>query len=137
MLCYNPIYTRLILAIVRFSNKYGIVFLGSLFYLYEFFIRVSPSVMTQDLMAHFGVAAGQLGLMSAAFFYAYMPMQVVAGLLGDRFGPRKLLTAAAALCGIMTCLFVLSSHLWLAGLARFFIGMTASDITADLGQPLV
>ena len=102
------------------------VFLGSLFYLYEFFIRVSPSVMTQDLMAHFGVAAGQLSLMSAAFFYAYMPMQVVAGLLGDRFGPRKLLTAAAAMCGVMTCLFVLSPHLWVAGVARFFMGLTAS-----------
>lgn len=120
------IYTRLVLIIPRSSKKYVVVFLGSLFYLYEFFIRVSPSVMTQDLMAYFGVAAAQLSLMSAAFFYAYMPMQVVAGLLGDRFGPRKLLTAAAALCGLMTCLFVLSPSLWVAGIARFFMGLTAS-----------
>ncbi len=107
-------------------RKYTVLLLGSSFYLYEFFIRVSPSAMTQNLMAHFAVSAGQMSIMSAAFFCAYMPMQVVAGLLGDRFGPRKLLTAAAALCGIMTVLFVLSPHLWVAGVARFCMGLTAS-----------
>ncbi|MFH1326200.1 MAG: hypothetical protein ABIH48_01905 [Candidatus Falkowbacteria bacterium] len=44
--------------------------LASLFYVYDFLLRVMPSAMTEDLMRHFSLDASGLGLMLAAFYYA-------------------------------------------------------------------
>lgn len=107
-------------------KKYLIVVLGSLFYCYEFFLRVSPSAITDTLMAHFSVTATGFSIMSAAFFYAYMPMQMYAGVLGDKYGVRKVLGFCIALCSIATILFVISPNIWFATLARFLMGLSAS-----------
>lgn len=107
-------------------KNYLIVVLGSLFYCYEFFIRVSPSAITDDLMLHFNVHASGLALMSAAFFYAYMPMQMFAGFIGDKFGVRKTLTVCIGLCSLATLLFVFSQNIWWATTARFLMGLSAS-----------
>lgn len=107
-------------------KRYLIVLLGSLFYAYEFFLRVSPSAITDNLMLHFHVGATGLSFMSAAFFYAYMPMQIFAGLIGDKYGVRKTLTFCIFLCLLATILFVQSNSIWLATLARFLMGLSAS-----------
>ena len=49
-----------------------IIFVASLFYGYEFFIRVAPSVLTHDLMSSLNIDASMLGLLSASFFYGYI-----------------------------------------------------------------
>lgn len=103
-----------------------VVGLASLFYLYEFFLRVAPGTITHELMRDFHVSAGALGVMTAGFFYGYAPMQIPAGLLGDRFGPRIILTLAIMLCAGATWLFATTQHLPFAGFARFLIGVSAS-----------
>ncbi|AHE66695.1 major facilitator superfamily [Legionella oakridgensis ATCC 33761 = DSM 21215] len=49
-------------------------------------------------MQTFRVSAAGFGVISAFYFYAYAPMQLPAGLLFDRYGPRKLMTVALMLC---------------------------------------
>lgn len=107
-------------------SGYYIVFIGSLFYCYEFFLRVSPSAITDLLMHHFKADAGGFAAMSAAFFYAYMPMQVFAGLIGDRYGVKKVLVCCIAICSLSTVLFAISDNYWIAMLSRFFMGVSAS-----------
>src|SRR5579884_3613957 len=68
--------------------------LGALFYCYEYFLRISPSVMTQDLMRVYHLDAAMLGNLAAFYYYAYTPMQLPVGVLMDRFGPRRLLVFA-------------------------------------------
>ncbi len=51
-------------------------------------------------MKTFQVSAAGFGIISAFYFYAYAPMQLPAGLLFDRYGPRKLMTAALILCAV-------------------------------------
>ena len=63
---------------------YVIVLLGASFYLYEFFLRVMPTVITSELMSAFAVGTGQLGQLIGCFFYAYALMQLPAGLLCER-----------------------------------------------------
>ena len=72
--------------------------LGALFYGYEYFLQVSPSVMVPDLMRSFHIGGAALGNLTAFYFYAYASMQIPAGLLLDRLGPRRLLTIAVLLC---------------------------------------
>lgn len=103
-----------------------IVALGSLFYLYEFFIRVTPLAIADDLMRDLSINAFHLGILSSAFFCAYAPMQIPAGFLCDRFGPSKTLTWAAGTCAIATMIFAISPFAWLSTIARFFIGLSAA-----------
>ena len=104
----------------------SIVALAATFYCYEFFLRVSPSVLTHELMHFYQVGAGTLGSIVACFFLAYTIMQIPAGLLGDHYGPRRILVFAACLCAIATALFTLSNHVGIGMLTRFMIGFAAS-----------
>ena len=110
----------------KISRAIFIVALASLFYVYEYFIRVSPSVITTELMQDFDIGAEKLGLLSAFFLYGYTFMQIPIGVLGDTFGVRKLLTICAILCGISTSAFALTDSFSLAALARFGIGVGSS-----------
>lgn len=101
----------------------GIVcMLAALFYVYDYFIQVAPSVMVPDLMRDFHVGAGALGLLSACFFYAYAVMQMPAGWLLDRLGARYLLTLAVLTSAAGVGLFGVSHTVWLACVSRFMIG---------------
>ena len=96
--------------------------IGAAFYLYEYLLRIAPSVMTSDLMHAYHLSASQLGNLSASYYYAYTPMQLIIGVLMDRYGPRYLLLLACAACTIGAFVFAGSNHIFLAQLSRFLIG---------------
>lgn len=96
--------------------------LAALFYCYEFFLRVAPSVMVPALMSSYHANAAKIGTLSAFYYFAYTPMQLPVGLLMDRYGPRRLLTMATLLCALGSCLFVVSAHIVVAEVGRFFVG---------------
>lgn len=96
--------------------------LGALFYAYEYLLRITPSVMESSLRGHFGLSATGFGLLSAFYYYAYVPMQLPVGLLMDRYGPRRLLTFACAICVIGTWMFAGTSLISVASAGRFLVG---------------
>lgn len=98
--------------------------LGALFYTYEYFLRISPSVMTADLMHAFGISAATFGNLIAFYYYAYTPAQLLVGVLMDRYGPRRLLTLACLICALGAYLFASAGHndLVLAAIGRFLMG---------------
>jgi len=95
---------------------------AALFYLVAFYVRVSPAVMTQELMQDFHIGAGSLGIVSALYFYAYVAMQIPTGILVDSWGPRKLLLAGSVTAAAGTFLFGSTSNLFVACVARGVIG---------------
>jgi MFS family permease len=96
--------------------------MGALFYLMGFFQRVAPAVMTEELMRDFQISAGALGNLSGFYFYSYVAMQIPTGIMADRWGPRRLLSAGAMAAGIGTLLFALSADLYWASAGRLLIG---------------
>ena len=82
--------------------------------------------MTTELMRDFSVGATALGSLSAFYFYAYASIQLPVGMLTDRFGPRKLMSGAAALCAIATVGFAMSDSMLLASISRALIGATVA-----------
>jgi len=100
--------------------------LGTLFFGYAFVQRVSPSVMTAELMRDFAVGGAALGSLSAFYFYAYASIQLPVGMLTDHFGPRKLMSFAAALCALASLGFALSDSLLTASIGRALIGGTVA-----------
>lgn len=97
--------------------------LGAIFYSYEYFLRIAPSVMEQALRAHFSLSATGFGLLSAFYYYAYVPMQLPVGILMDRFGPKRLLTIACAICVIGSFLFADTLSFTVAAAGRFLVGL--------------
>lgn len=77
-------------------------------------------------MTAFSIQAGGLGVLASLFFYGYTPMQIPAGMLYDRFGPRVLLTITLALCALATFTFGLTQHFSIASFCRFLMGLTAA-----------
>jgi MFS family permease len=100
--------------------------LGTLFFGYAFIQRVSPSVMTSELMRDFSVGGAALGSLSAFYFYAYASIQLPVGMLTDRYGPRKLMSFAAGFCALASLGFALSDSLLTASIGRALIGGTVA-----------
>ncbi|MBH96853.1 MAG: MFS transporter [Rhodospirillaceae bacterium] len=105
------------------TRRAGLAFaLGCLFFAYAFALRVSPSVMVEELMRDFNAGAAILGNLSAFYFYAYAGLQIPVGLLLDRIGPRRLIIPAAGIVSIGCWLFASSDWLILGYAGRLAIG---------------
>lgn len=101
-----------------------ICMLGAIFYSYEYLLRMSPSVMAEHLMRFYHLTGAQFGYLSGSYYYySYVAMQILVGLLMDRYGPRRLLTLACFLCAIGAYLFSCSIHVAIAMLGRFLVGL--------------
>ena len=74
--------------------------LGALLYLIGFYQRVAPAVITDQLMLEFSIGGAALGNLSAFYFYSYVAMQVPTGMIADRWGPRRLLSAGAGIAAL-------------------------------------
>lgn len=111
---------------VSFRQASFICGLASLFYLYDFFVRVMPATMTDELMSLYQIDAAGLGLLSSLFFYAYMIMQIPCGLLYDRYGPRLVITVTTLITAIATFVFMFSDIFTIGASARFVMGLGAA-----------
>jgi MFS family permease len=99
---------------------------GAVFFLYAWVLRVSPSVMVEELMRDLGVGAAALGHLSGAYFYGYAGMQIPVGILLDRFGPRRLMTVAGLGCAAGCVLFATGSTLAAVTAGRFLLGVSSA-----------
>ncbi|TDJ65264.1 MAG: MFS transporter [Proteobacteria bacterium] len=71
-----------------------IISLVSLIYVVIFTDRVNTSIAAQDIMPEYGLSDVQFGWIFSAFILGYALAQIPGGWLGDRFGPRKVITWA-------------------------------------------
>lgn len=65
-----------------------------LIFLISYLDRVNFSVALPAISAELGLTAGEKGLVLSAFFIGYGLLQIVAGLMVDRFGGRVTMTLA-------------------------------------------
>ena len=99
---------------------------AAMFYLYEFFARVAPSVMSDTLEQDFNMNATELGFVMSLYYIAYAPMQLVVGVALDRFGSKKLLSGAAIIAGAGCLAFALAETTAILGLGRIMLGIGSS-----------
>ena len=68
------------------------------------------------------MSARGFGLLSASYYYAYVPMQVPVGVMMDRYGPRRLLSVACLICVVGTFIFTSTDQFSIAFAGRFLVG---------------
>ncbi len=106
------------------SNNYiyFVFLILSIFYAYEFFLRISPSVLISSLLHQYHTDAFGIASFSSAYFAGYLLMQLPAGFLLDSYGFKKVISAALLTCVLGTLIFTLSHHLILGLFGRFILG---------------
>lgn len=99
------------------------LFMGGLFYCFQFLVRVSPNVMTDELMSTFVIDAAGLSLVLMWYYAGYVGMQIPLGVLMDKMGARRIIAAGAILCAVSTYFFSIATTPYLAAIARLMIGV--------------
>lgn len=100
--------------------------LGIIFYCYEFFLRISPSVDVGPLMQYFQLDAFGISKLLAVFYIAYTLGQIPAGLILDRYPLRLVLAIASLMCAFGVYLFIATPNIYLAWIGRFMVGFASS-----------
>jgi|AntRauTorckE5430_2_1112549.scaffolds.fasta_scaffold00008_41 MFS family permease len=101
-----------------------IVSLASIYYLYMFFVRVLPSVITNDLMLDFQTGGHEISLLIVIFVYGYSLSQIPAGIWIDRYGAKRVMLAGMLGCFISSYLFQATDNLWITILSRGLLGFS-------------
>lgn len=70
----------------------------------SYLLRTNISVASKFMMPELELNQIQMGQIFGSFMLGYALFQIPSGVLGDRLGPRKVLTVAASLWGIVTVL---------------------------------
>ncbi|OJW48084.1 MAG: MFS transporter [Alphaproteobacteria bacterium 41-28] len=100
--------------------------IASMFYAYQYILRVMPSIMLEDIMQQFNIDAAVFGQFSGVYYIGYSLMHLPIGILLDRYGPKPVMTACILLTvtGLLPIIF---ADYWVYPIVgRALIGMGSS-----------
>ena len=89
-------------ALKRTNFRWVVCFLICLMSWIIFMDRTNISIAAPAMMKEFGLSKTQMGVVFSVFAWAYALGGVPGGWLGDRFGPRKMLTLMVLFWSVMT-----------------------------------
>jgi sugar phosphate permease len=104
-------------------GRWYILLLISLMYLITYLDRVNISAAAPVISKEFGFDKVTMGAIFSAFVWAYALFQVPGGWLGDRFGPRRMLTIIVTYWSIMTAATAAATGAVSFMVVRFLFGI--------------
>lgn len=100
--------------------------IASAFFLFEFVTRIEPSLAAEPIKHVYGLSDGGFGTLASVLFWVYAPMQIVVGLLLDRFGARRFVLLGSLCCALGVLAFAATSQVAVAEFSRALTGFGAS-----------
>lgn len=100
--------------------------LASIFYAYQYILRVMPNILLEDIMLQFRIDAATFGQFSGVYYIGYSLMHLPIGIFLDRFGPKKVMPVCIlmSVVGLTPLLF---AEYWVYPIVgRLLIGMGSS-----------
>jgi predicted MFS family arabinose efflux permease len=98
----------------------------SVFYAYQYVLRVMPSIMLNDITQQFHIDATVFGQFSGVYYLGYSLMHLPIGILLDRFGPKKIMTGCILLTVVGLLPIIFSEHWIYPLMGRALIGIGSS-----------
>jgi len=110
------------------SRRWSIFITASLLFALSQFYRATNAVIAPDLVEDLRLDTEGLGLISAAFFYAFALIQIPLGIVLDRVGPRRTMSVLSlvAVCGALVFSWSDSLAGGLVGRILMGIGMSCN-----------
>jgi ACS family D-galactonate transporter-like MFS transporter len=99
--------------------------------------RVNISVAAPSMMREYGWDTARMGWVLSAFFAGYSLMMIPAGILADRFGPKRVFAASMTWWSILTALTPLPRSLGVLTAVRFLMGAGESGTFPSMNGILV
>ncbi|MBS0290180.1 MAG: MFS transporter [Proteobacteria bacterium] len=95
----------------------------TLFYFYQYILRVSPGIMVVELREIFKLTAQEFSSLGAIYLFSYSLLQIPLGFILDYFGARRVMMFSILTCIAGTCLFAYAQSVWMLQVGRFLIGL--------------
>ncbi|WP_133128852.1 MFS transporter [Legionella nagasakiensis] len=112
--------------VISQSIAWFVWLIASLFYAYQYLLRVMPNIMLVDIMQQFNIDAAVFGQFSGIYYIGYSLMHLPIGIMLDRYGPRKVMTGCILLT-VIGLLPIIFAKQWLYPiLGRALIGIGSS-----------
>ncbi|WP_045105799.1 MFS transporter [Legionella hackeliae] len=105
---------------------WGIWIIASLFYAYQYILRVMPNIMLDNFVQQFHIDTAVFGQFSGVYYIGYSLMHLPIGIMLDRFGPRKVMTSCILLTVIGLLPIIFAEHWVYPLIGRALIGMGSS-----------
>ena len=100
--------------------------IASIFYAYQYVLRVMPSIMLGDITQQFHIDATIFGQFSGIYYIGYSLVHLPIGIMLDRFGPRKIMSGCILLT-VIGLLPIIFAENWIYPiLGRGLIGIGSS-----------
>jgi predicted MFS family arabinose efflux permease len=99
---------------------------ASVFYAYQYVLRVMPSIMLPNIMEQFHIDTLAFGQFSGIYYIGYALMHLPIGIMLDRFGPRKVMTACILLTVAGLTPLIFAEHWVYPIIGRLMIGIGSS-----------
>lgn len=96
-------------------------------YLLSYLYRTVNAVISPELTRELALSPGALGLLTSAYFLAFGAMQIPAGMLLDRYGPRRVEAGLLLVAAAGTLLFAIGRSPFELTVARGLIGLGVSS----------
>ena len=90
------------------------------------FLRTSIGVLSPNMMNDFNINHNDMGLLGGVFFLSFAIFQIPAGILIDRFGPRKVMSSVIIFGVLGSIIFALSNSFYSLLIGRIFMGLGCS-----------
>lgn len=100
--------------------------IASIFYAYQFILRVMPNIMLEDIMQQFNIDAAVFGQYSGVYYLGYCLVHLPIAIMLDRYGPRKVMSACMLLTVIGLLPIVFTDYWVYPIIGRALIGMGSS-----------
>lgn len=100
--------------------------IASIFYAYQYILRVMPNIMLDDITSQFHMDAAVFGQYAGIYYIGYVLMHLPMGIMLDRYGPRKVMTACILLTVVGMMPIILSDHYIYPIIGRTLIGIGSS-----------
>jgi MFS family permease len=114
----------LVAAVKRSGRKrWSVLCLISLMYLVTYLDRANISTVAPVIAKEFDIGKIEMGFIFSAFVWSYALFQIPGGWLGDRFGPRRMLTGIVGYWSVMTALTAAASGVASFAAVRFLFGI--------------
>ena len=99
----------------------------SIGYLLSYFFRTVNAVIAPDLMKEVGLSAGDLGLLTSAYFLSFAMFQIPLGILLDRYSPKRVEAILLLVAATGALVFAMSDTLSGLAIGRMLIGLGVSS----------